>query len=110
MPSVVARLACARPERYLTQFCRHAAAMGSARAQRIPGHAGRAETVTARWTDAEGTVVVDPVGRIDLSCGTDAVTVRVEARDDAALDRLSRIVERDFARFSRGALAVRWED
>jgi hypothetical protein len=111
MPLLQAHIATDRAGRYLTQFCKHAAAMGSGRAHRFRMHggspAGRSEVrVTAQWTDTTGGVVLDPWGRVDLEAADDRLLILLNAVDDEAAARMQKIIGDDLHRFGR--LAVEW--
>lgn len=112
MPTVTAEIATDRAVRFLHQFCQHAAAMGSGR-----GHAGPMRhggppvdiTLTAEYTDDQGTVTFGTWGTCTLTAGPTALSVRIDATDNAALERIREIVNRDFDRFSaRSPLSVVW--
>ncbi|WP_185981892.1 DUF2218 domain-containing protein [Skermania sp. ID1734] len=102
-----------RPRRYLTQFCKHAAAMGGSRGHRFRAHSGTAVTrgeirLDASRTDTTGTVTFDPWGRCDLEADDTALRIRIEADDQAALHRIRDIVDNDIRRFSRDELRLEW--
>jgi uncharacterized protein len=109
-----ARVETPRPQRYLAQLCKHAAAMadGAHRAQLHGDHsAGDAMDVQADWSDDSGTVVFTPGGTCEVTADGTTLTVRVEATDEHALQRIQRILTRDLERFGgREALSVSWHD
>jgi hypothetical protein len=113
MPIMQARIATGRAARFLTQFCKHAAAMGGPRTHRFRMH-GRSSgahghvEVTAQWTATTGTVVFEPWGRADLEAGTDALVIRLDAADSDALTRMQQIIGNDLDRFGRGRLRIEW--
>jgi hypothetical protein len=116
MPISQAHIATDRAARFLTQFCKHAAAMGSPRAHRFRmparpagrhGH-GHVE-VTAQWAESTGTVVFDPWGRAELEAGPDLLAIRLDAADPDAMARMQQIVGDDLDRFGRGQLRIQWQ-
>ena len=114
MPIAQARIATERPGRYLAQFCKHAAAMGSPRGHRVRRHgdhpAAHADVqLHAQWSATDGTVSFDPWGRCLLRTESGVLVVRVEAADDQALQRIRDIVTRDLGRFSRHNLTLDWQ-
>lgn len=112
MPTLTAEIPTDRAARFLRQFCQHAAAMGSERGHSARMHHGgsRADiTLTAEHADGQGKVTFGPWGTCTLTAGPAALTVRIDAPDDAALERIRDIVTRDFDRFSaRNPLRVDW--
>ena len=112
MPTLTADIATDRADRFLRQFCQHAAAMGGER-----GHTARMNhggprpdvTVTAEWTDTQGEVTFAPWGTCTLTASPTALTIRIDATDEPALERIRDIITRDFDRFSsRNPLRVDW--
>lgn len=125
MPTIEARIATDTPARYLRQFCRHAAAMGERRARGLPPHKGAATgppgatglpggpggmRVHVEASETTGTVAFDPLGRCVIHVGDMSLVVRVEAVDDAVMQRIRDIVTRDFDRFSRNKLVIDWHE
>jgi hypothetical protein len=114
MPVLQARIVTDRPGRYLRQFCKHAAAMGSGRMHRFRRHgdapAGPGQVrVSAEYSDTAGTVVFAPWGRAELAAGDTGLLIRVDAADDDAAARIRTIIENNLRRFGRGQLAVDWQ-
>src|SRR3954447_10346008 len=111
MPVVEARIDTDRPSRYLVQFCKHAAAMGS-RGHAARLHRGGAQpgvTVAADWSDTHGTVTFTPWGVCTLTAGPGSLTVRVDAATDDGLARIRDIVTRNLERFTRrNPVTVAW--
>lgn len=103
-----------RPERYLAQICKHAAAMGGGghRARMHGGHPEQDELeVDAEWSGARGTVTFAPAGTCALRADGTVLTLRVEATDDAGLRRIQEILSRDLDRFGRrDDLVVVWQE
>jgi hypothetical protein len=114
MPIAECRIDTERPGRYLAQFCKHAAAMGSPRGHRLRLHGDHPAAhdhvqLHAEWSATEGTVSFDPWGRCLLRVESDMLFVRVQAADEQALQRISDIVTRDLDRFSRHNLTLDWQ-
>lgn len=113
MPILEAQVETERASRYLVQFCKHAAAMGSGgHTPRMHLHrpmARREVQVAAEWSDTRGTVTFTPWGECTLAAETNALTVRIEAVDEDGLDQIRDVITRDFERFSRrDPLTVTW--
>lgn len=114
MPIAEARIATERPNRYLAQFCKHAAAMGGSRGRRVRVHPGPLAAhddlqLHAEWSGTEGTVSFDPWGRCLLRTESDVLVVRVEGADEQALQRIQDILTCDLDRFSRHDLTMNWQ-
>jgi hypothetical protein len=114
MPSEEAHIETEQASRYLVQFCKHAAAMGSG------GHSPRMHLhgtmvrrdvrVTAAWSDTLGTVTFTPWGLCTLSADAGIIRIRIDATDEDGLAQIRDVVTRDFARFShRDPLTVTWQ-
>jgi len=104
-----------RPERYLAQICKHAAAMGSGghRARMHGGgHPDRENlAVHAEWLDTQGTVRFTPGGTCTLTADGTVLTLRIEAIGEESLRRIQEILTRDLDRFGRrDRLVVNWRD
>ena len=113
MPIAEARIDTDRPSRYLVQFCKHAAAMGSGRGHQLRAHTEGASatdrvTIRAEWSDTSGTVTFDPWGTCHLQAGDTALLVRVQATSHDNLARIEEIVTADLGRFSRQELSTTW--
>ncbi len=113
MHTLEARIATARPERYLRQFAKHATAMGSGGGHRIRRHDGSPiahEDVRVRVeaTESHVTVRFTPWGNCCLHAEPGLLRVRIEAVDSTALQRIRDTVTRDIERFGRGEFTVRW--
>jgi hypothetical protein len=116
VPSIEARIPTGRASRYLVQLCQHAAAMGGGHGPRVHGPRVHQDTpvrqgahASAEWTDTHGVIGFTPGGRCTVDAGADTLTVRIDAADDQALQRIQDIVGRDLDRFSgREPLAVAW--
>lgn len=113
MPIAEARIDTDRSSRYLVQFCKHAAAMGSGRGHQLRAHAegvratGRV-TIGAEWSDTLGTVTFDPWGTCHLQARDTVLVLRVQATSDDGLARIEEIVTADLGRFSRQELSISW--
>jgi hypothetical protein len=115
-----ARVETDRPGRYLTQTCQHLSNQGrhlggGGRHLRLrPGgdHGGRrpvpAEQVQVDWTETEGKVTF-PGGQCIMRASGNALLLRAEAADGAALEFIENLIGSHLARFSRRApLTVTW--
>lgn len=114
MPLLEAQIETERASRYLVQFCKHAAAMGSGgHSPRMHLHstvARREVQVAAEWSDTSGTVTFTPWGRCALTADAGMLTVRIDTADEDGLAQIRDVVTRDFARFSqRAPLTVTWQ-
>lgn len=107
-----AELATEQASRYLVQFCRHAAAMGSRGHQartHLHGEAGPAMQVTSEWSSTQGSVQFGPSGRCTLTADANSLRLEIAAADQVELSRIQEIVTRDFARFThRTPIPVTW--
>ncbi|MEH1127362.1 DUF2218 domain-containing protein [Micromonospora sp. CPCC 206061] len=115
MPTLQAQVPTERASRYLTQFCKHATAMGSGGHRagvHLQGRMTRGGVrVAANWSDSEGTITFTPWGRCILTADADALTIRVDASDQDGLTQIRDIVTRNLLRFSsRDPLSVIWEE
>jgi hypothetical protein len=114
MPSLEARIETERPSRYLVQFCKHAAAMGSAggHSSRMHLHgmmARREVQVDAEWSDTRGTVTFTPWGQCTLTADENILNLRIEAQDEEGVRQIQGVVTKDLDRFSRrNPLTVTW--
>ena len=115
-----ARVETDRPGRYLTQLCQHLSNQGrhlgggGRHLRRRPGadHGGRrpvpAEQVQVDWTETEGEVTF-PGGQCTMRVSSDALLLRAEAADDAALEFIENLIGSHLGRFSRREpLTVTW--
>ena len=114
MPILETQIETERASRYLVQFCKHAAAMGSgghSPRMHLHGTVARREVqVAAQWSDTSGTVTFTPWGLCTLAADAGILTVRIDTADEDGLAQIRDVVTRDFARFSqRDPLAVTWQ-
>ena len=113
MPILYAQIPTERASRYLVQFCKHAAALGSGgHTPRMHLHApmGRRDVqVAAEWSPTSGTVTFTPWGTCTLTATDDTLTLRIDAADEAGLAQIRDVINRDFERFSsRDPISVTW--
>jgi hypothetical protein len=122
MLTAEARVETDRPGRYLTQLCQHLSnrgrhlGTGKGRLSRHrPGsHQGdqprpvTAEQVQVEWTETAGTVTF-PGGQCTMRASGDALLLRAEAADGAALEFIENLIGSHLGRFSRREpLTVTW--
>ena len=113
MLTAEARVETDRPGRYLTQLCQHLSnrgrhlGTGKGRLSRHrPGSQGdhprpvSAEQVQVECTETEGTIMF-PGGRCTMQANDDALLLRAEAADGAALEFIEGLIGSHLARFSR---------
>lgn len=87
-----ARVQTANGKRYMTQLCKHW------------GH-----KFPVSFDETRGAIEL-PSGGCTMTVDTDALSVRVEAREAAGLARLEQVVEEHIKRFAfREELAFAWE-
>jgi hypothetical protein len=115
MPILQAEVQTERASRYLVQFCKHAAAMGSGgHTSRMHLHgtvARRDVHVSAEWSDTSGTVTFNPWGQFTLTADSGTLTLRIDGADEDGLAQIRDVVTRDFERFSRrNPLTVAWQE
>lgn len=111
MLTAVARLETDRAGRYLDQLCRHVSQMSWPGGHRPPGGGGHAppEVQHVEWTDTHGTFDVG-WGRCTVEAGSDALTLRLEAADEAGLQRLEGAVAHRLETIGRrDGLKVDWQ-
>lgn len=109
-----ARIETKRPERYLVQICKHAAAMGGG-GHRERMHGGDQQSsheldVHAEWSDARGALTFTPGGSCSLAAEGTVLTLRIDATDEESLRRIQDVLARDLIRFGRrDRLVVEWQ-
>jgi len=114
MPILQAQIQTERASRYLIQFCKHAAAMGSgghSPRMHLQGILARREVqVAAEWSDSSGTVTFTPWGQCTLRADAGTLTLRIEAADQDGLNQIRDVITRDLQRFStRDPLTATWQ-
>jgi len=114
MLAVEAQIQTERPNRYLAQFCKHAASMGGGRhgsRMHLGNALARREVqVHADWSDTHGIVTFTPWGQCTITASADTLTLRAEAADKENLRKIQDIITRDLGRFGqRDGLAVNWQ-
>jgi len=122
MLTAEARVETDRPGRYLTQTCQHLSnrgrhlgtGKGLLSRHRPGGRQGghsrpvTAEQVQVEWTETEGTVTF-PGGQCTMRASGDALLLRAEAADGAALEFIESLIGSHLERFSRREpLTVTW--
>jgi len=122
MLTAEARVETDRPGRYLTQLCQHLSnrgrhlgtGKGRLLRHRPGGHQGdnprpvTAEQVQVEWSQTEGTVTF-PGGHCIMRADSDALLLRAEAADGAALEFIENLIGSHLGRFSRREpLTVTW--
>jgi hypothetical protein len=113
MPTSQATVRTDRASRYLVQFCKHATAMGGTGRHRriqLPGMPVHPEVeARADCSDTHGVITFTPGGRCTIEADATTLTVRIEATDEQALQRIQDIISRDLGRFSqRDPLTLTW--
>lgn len=113
VPALESRVPTDRSARYLRQFRTHAEAMASPRGHRV--HADDPQSANdihlrVEGTDGSTTAHFDPWGHCTVTAEPQALVVRIDATDTAALHRIRDILTRDLTRFSGGTLTVDWRD
>ncbi|MEV6647971.1 DUF2218 domain-containing protein [Amycolatopsis sp. NPDC051371] len=108
MPVAEAHIVTPRAERFLTQLCRHAEAMGG-KARHLHGGTGqRPEVVAVEVSGNEGKIRFS-WGACTLRSTSDTLAVHLEAEDADKLARLQGILTADLERFGkRDDLKVSW--
>ncbi|MGY2874391.1 hypothetical protein ACVW00_001581 [Marmoricola sp. URHA0025 HA25] len=110
-----ARIQTDRPDRYLTQICKHASAMagGGHRARMHRGAPAAAPEVELRaeWSDTEGLLTFAPWGTCSITASGSTLTLRIDATDADDVRRIQAILDRDLERFGRrDRLVVDWTE
>ena len=116
MPSIEARIATDRPNRYLTQLCQHATAMNSTSGHRLRKHSHDQYaneprlSVHAECTDDSGVLTFTPGdARCTISATSNLLTVRIVADAESTMIRVRDVITRDLKRFGRrDGLRVSW--
>ncbi|MEV7099655.1 DUF2218 domain-containing protein [Amycolatopsis sp. NPDC051045] len=109
MPVAEAHIVTPRAERFLTQLCRHAEAMGG-KARHLHGGDGqvRPEVVKVEYAENEGKIAFS-WGDCTLRSTSDTLVVHIEADDADKLTGLQGILTADLERFGqRDGLTVSW--
>jgi hypothetical protein len=94
MPASQANIATASASRYLQQLCKH-----------------WSHKFAVEFTPEHGTIPFDDTRRCKLDASPDRLALRIEAADDAAVERMQGVVIEHLKRFAfREELGdVRWE-
>jgi hypothetical protein len=90
MPSTEAVIPTERAPRYLVQLCRHLSEMGRMHSALISHSGGRMPQVEhVEWSD-DAAVIRFPNGTCTLRAAPDALLIRLDADDEAAMSALQR--------------------
>jgi hypothetical protein len=115
MPSIEARIDTDRPNRYLSQLCRHASAMDTMSGHRIRGHADAPRspdatlTVVAECSDHTGILTFNRGARCIINAAANLLTLRIDADSEQVLNQVRDVITRDLERFGRrDGLIVTW--
>ncbi|WP_157121139.1 DUF2218 domain-containing protein [Nocardia miyunensis] len=113
MPVLHTRIRTDRPERYLRQFGEHATAMTGPRGHRMrmhdtAAHATSEPMLRVEQDDDQVTAHFTPWGTCVLHAASNVLSVRIDATDAEALQRIRDIVTRDLERFGRNELIIEW--
>ncbi|WP_433448389.1 DUF2218 domain-containing protein [Streptomyces sp. CA-142005] len=111
MPIAEARVTTDRASRYLVQLCRHTGMMRRMRHQSPVGHGGgqMPDVRHVEWSDTHGTVRFTE-GEWNLEAEPDALTLRVRADDEEALQRLKTGITVRLEKIGRrDGLTVTWQ-
>jgi hypothetical protein len=111
MLTAEAHVETGRAGRYLDQLCRHVSRMGRHGGHAPPSRSGHAapEVQHVEWSDSDG-VITTGWGRCTVQATPGALTLRVEATDEEALQRLQdRVAHRLETIGRRDGLKVNWQ-
>lgn len=110
MPTYEARITTDRAQRYLEQLCSHLGQMQHLRHLPASGHGGAGVPRVVQVERAPGSAVIRFAdGAWMLEAGPDALMLRVEADDAAALERLTTAISTRIAKIGRrDGLRVAW--
>ncbi|MDQ0381987.1 DUF2218 domain-containing protein [Amycolatopsis thermophila] len=110
MPTADATISTNRASRYLTQLCRHLNQMSRMRHRPAASHSGQAPPAVDNvdWSDTAGTIRFS-TGTCTLQATPDTLTLRVDADDEDALNRLQQSIARRLETIGRrDRLTVHW--
>src|SRR5262245_27240914 len=113
MPYSEARIPIQRADRYLTQLCRHAEAMGERGSQHLRDRSSRDATYP-RLRDIQrsdtGAVLRFDQGRCVVRAEPDALVLSADAGEVESLWRIEALIAADLERFgSRDHVTVTWQ-
>lgn len=110
MHTCEARIATDRAQRYLDQLCGHLGQMQHMRHLPSSGHGGAGVPRVEQVEQAPGSAVIRFTdGAWMLEASADALVLRVEAEDPAALERLTNAISARIAKIGRrDGLTVDW--
>lgn len=110
MPAAEAEVRTERADRYLTQLCRHAGHMRRGLGHISPTHNGEPtpEVRDVECSGVDGRITFD-LGRCMLRATPERLGLRVEAADEADLDRLQHLLGRRLETIGRrDHLTITW--
>lgn len=110
MPQCEARIGTDRAQRYLDQLCSHLGQMQHMRHRPASGHRGAGMPRLEQVEQGPGSAVIRFAdGAWMLEASPEALALRVEADDPAALERLTNAIAARIAKIGRrDNLAVEW--
>ena len=121
MQIVQTRIPTGNAARYLAQLCKHASAIsggGAGGHMRLMRHARHGAdpaghgpiTITVERSDTSGVIRFEPHGRCVLEATGTELVVRIEAAEEARLERFREVITGDLSRFGRREkLAISWQ-
>lgn len=101
MPSTEARIDTDRPDRYVSQLCRHALAMNGSSGHQLRArlHAQSAQDVTltvhAERDDDGGVVTFGSGARCTIGAAPNLLIVRIGADDEPAMNQVRDVITQD---------------
>ncbi|WNM33693.1 DUF2218 domain-containing protein [Streptomyces sp. Li-HN-5-11] len=112
MPTAEAHIPTERASRYLVQFCRHLGQMSRMRHQPPARHGGGGMPPTVQdvdYSDTRGVIAFDE-GQFTLQATSDTLSLRVDADDEDALQRLRNGITARLEKIGRrDQLTVNWQ-
>lgn len=112
MPSSEARIETDNAGRYLTQLCRHAAAMAHQGGRLIRRHTPTTDNLDLRVesSDTDATITLGSWGRCTVRADAAVLTARIDAADENTLEQIQEIIGSNLNRFGqREGTTVIWQ-